>query len=251
MYSRNSFGSFYPVNSSVHKLNPVVKILLFILSIIFLFITNTLHIHLFLLSLVIVMMLLSYVPFRYYLKTFWFFRYIYLLAFIILAYFKVSLSLSIVYVLKAIIFIEYLNILAFTTSPSEMEYGIEKIMSPFNILFLRTSKIAYKINNMLRYIPRLLNTEYKVLKSMSSRGIDYNHSNIFRKIFIMLTNIKNIIRLTNRYNREVLFASQLRLYNVKSYRTNYRTNKVGFYDIVFILFHLLLLYACIKERGLL
>ena len=26
MYSRNSFGSFYPVDSSVHRLNPVVKL---------------------------------------------------------------------------------------------------------------------------------------------------------------------------------------------------------------------------------
>ena len=33
MYSRNSFGSFYPVDSSVHRLNPVVKLLNFIVPI--------------------------------------------------------------------------------------------------------------------------------------------------------------------------------------------------------------------------
>ena len=30
MYSRNSFGSYYPVESMIHKLNPVIKIINFV-----------------------------------------------------------------------------------------------------------------------------------------------------------------------------------------------------------------------------
>ena len=71
MYSRNSFGSFYPVDSFIHRLNPVVKIINFIISIILIIICDSLVINIFLLMLIFIMALLSYVPFRYYMDTFW------------------------------------------------------------------------------------------------------------------------------------------------------------------------------------
>lgn len=250
MYSRNSFGSFYPVDSSIHRLNPVVKLILFLIAVFLVIASKSLYIHLFLLSLVIVMILLSYVPIKYYFKTFWFFRYIYLIIVFASAYFGNTLELTCIYLLKLIIIVEYLNILAFTTSPSETIYSVEKVITPFNILFLRVSKIAFKINNLLRYIPRMQNTEYKILKAQSSRGIDYNHSTVFGRFYALNKIYSNMFKLTRRKNAEISFSGKLRLYDVKMYRTNYRTNKVGFYDIVFMLFHLLLIYAYINDVGL-
>ena len=251
MYSRNSFGSFYPVDSAIHRLNPVVKLILFLLAVFLIIATNSLYIHLFLLSLIIVMMLLSYVPVKYYFRTFWFLRYIYIIIAFASAYFNKSLELTCVYMLKIIIVVEYLNILAFTTSPSETIYSIEKLISPFNFLFLPVSKLAFKINNALRYIPIMLEVEHKTLKAQSSRGIDYYNSSIFGRMYALNNIMSNIFALTKRKINEISFSGKLRLYNVKTYRTNYRTNKAGFYDIVFILFHLLLIYAYIKEKGLL
>ena len=51
MYSRNSFGSFYPVDSMIHKLNPVVKIINFVIMIILLILCDSLAINVFLLLL--------------------------------------------------------------------------------------------------------------------------------------------------------------------------------------------------------
>ena len=48
MYSRNSFGSFYPVDSSVHRLNPVVKLFNFIVAILLIILSDSLYINLFL-----------------------------------------------------------------------------------------------------------------------------------------------------------------------------------------------------------
>ena len=79
MYSRNSFGSFYPVDSSVHRLNPVVKLFNFIIAILLMILSDSLYINLFLFSLVLCMELLSFVPFKYYFRTFWSLRYIYIL----------------------------------------------------------------------------------------------------------------------------------------------------------------------------
>lgn len=249
MYSRNSFGSFYPVDSSVHRLNPVVKLFNFIIAILLMILSDSLYINLFLFSLVLCMELLSFVPFKYYFRTFWSLRYIYILIVFICAYFRLSMTDALTYVIKLITVVEYLNILAYTTSPSESAYGIEKFLSYFNFLYLPITKFAFKINKMLRYVPLMLTVEYKTLKAEASRGIDYFHSNMFGRMNAVSTIYGNILALTKRKSRDIAFASELRLYNMKRYRTNYRTNRVGFYDLFFTVFHLALVYAYLVQRG--
>lgn len=249
MYSRNSFGSFYPVDSSVHRLNPVVKLFNFIVTILLIILSDSLYINLFLFSLVLCMELLSFVPFKYYFRTFWSLRYVYILILFICAYFRLSITESLIYIIKLITVAEYLNILAFTTSPSESAYGIEKFLSYFNFLYLPITKFAFKINKMLRYVPLMLTVEYKTLKAEASRGIDYFHSNMFGRMNAVGTIYRNILALTKRKSRDIAFASELRLYNMKRYRTSYRTNRVGFYDLFFTVFHLALVYSYLVQRG--
>ena len=71
MYSRNSFGSYYPIDSSVHRLNPIIKLIDFLIIIFLVIFCNSLYINLFMLGLVIIMMLLSFVPLKFYMNTFW------------------------------------------------------------------------------------------------------------------------------------------------------------------------------------
>ena len=250
MYSRNSFGSFYPVDSFIHRLNPVVKIINFIISIILIIICDSLVINIFLLMLIFIMALLSYVPFRYYMDTFWSLRYVYILIAFLCLYFDQSLEVCFMYMIKFISFVEYLSLIAYTTSPSESAYGIEKILSFFNFLFLPVSKLSFKLNSMLRYYPLYLTVEHKTFKIVSSRGFDYYYSNIISRALIF-TRVKGKIRkMMKRRNEEIAFCQELRLFNIKKYRTNYRTNKVGFYDIFLILFHLCLIYAYLVDGGL-
>ena len=153
--------------------------------------------------------------------------------------------------IKFISFVEYLSLIAYTTSPSESAYGIEKILSFFNFLFLPVSKLSFKLNSMLRYYPLYLTVEHKTFKIVSSRGFDYYYSNIISRALIF-TRVKGKIRkMMKRRNEEIAFCQELRLFNIKKYRTNYRTNKVGFYDIFLILFHLCLIYAYLVDGGLL
>ena len=251
MYSRNSFGSYYPISSTIHKLNPIMKLINFIITILVLLLSNNLQINIFILVLTIIMMLLSYVPFKYYFNTFWSLRYIYLFLIFFLYSLGISFNDTVCYLIKLIVVIEYLNILAFTTSPSESVYGIERFLSMFNFLMLPVNKIAIKINSILRYFPLLLVVNYKTIKAQSSRGIDYYNSNIFGRGYVFMNLLSNSLRLTKAKSKEINYASELKLYNDKRYRTNYETNRVGFNDIFFFMFHLALLYVCVVEKGLL
>lgn len=249
MYSKNSFGNFYPVDSSIHRLNPVVKFLNFIITIVLIIISMSLKVHIFLFALVAIMTLLSFVPTKFYFKTFYSFRYIYIL----IAFFCVSLGLdleiTIIYLLKLIIVTECLVLMIYTTSPSELNYGMEKILRIFNIFGLNVSGMVVDITNAIRFIPLVITTESKILKSQSSRGIDYYNSDIFGKTYALFSAYKNVLRLSFKKSKQIRKIEEIRLFNVRKRRTNYRTNKVGFYDLIFFLFHITIVVAYLIEGG--
>ena len=193
MYSRNSFGSYYPVESMIHKLNPVIKIINFVIMIILLILCDSLMINIFLLLLILIMSLLSIVPFRYYMDTFWSMRYLYIIIAFLCLYFDQTLEVCFVYMIKLICLVEYLSLLAYTTSPSESAYGIEKFLSFFNFLFLPVSKFSFKLNSLLRYHPLYLTVEHKTFKIVSSRGFDYYYSNIINRA-LLFTRVRSRIR---------------------------------------------------------
>lgn len=249
MYSKNSFGNFYPVDSSIHRLNPVVKFLNFIISMVLICLTMSLRIHIFLIVLVIVMLLLSFVPTRFYFKSFYSLRYIYIIIAFICASLGLSLEVTIVYLLKLIIVVEYLNLIIYTTSPSELNYGMEKIVRTINIFGFNVSTIIVDITNAIRFIPLVITTESKVLKSQSSRGIDYANSDIIGKSYAIISAYGNILRLSFKRSRQIRKVEETRLFSTRKKRTNYRTNKFGFYDLIFFLFHITIVLAYLIEGG--
>lgn len=249
MYSKNSFGNFYPIDSSLHKLNPIIKILNFIIAVIVLIMSKSIEINIFLLTLVIILALLSFVPFRFYFKSIYSLRYIYIIVVFLCLLFGFNFEIAIVYLMKIISVVLYLFVLIYTTSPSELNYGIEKILNFFNVLGLNMARVAIKITNIIRFIPLLITTEHKILKSQSSRGIDYNHSDILGRFYAIIKAYINVFRLTFKKSKDIKRNEEIRLFNIKKRRTNYRTNRVGFYDLMFFIFHLCIVISLLAERG--
>ena len=103
---------------------------------------------------------------------------------------------------------------------------------------------------MLRYYPLMLSVEYNTLKAAASRGIDYYHSNIIKRVVIFLKLRSSVQRKTKDKSKEIKFASELRLFNIRRKRTIYRKNRVGFTDIFLLLFHLLFIYVYLSEMGI-
>ena len=246
MYSRASFGSYYPIESLIHKLNPIIKLINFLITSIRLILSNSLYVHIFLLIYIVLIAFMSLVPPRYYFNTFWHLRYIYIIVGIIMALAGQTIETYVVYMSKLIIVLEYINILAFTTSPSESIYALDRFLSLPNFLYLNVGYLAFKINSLLRYFPLYMSVKYKTITSSVSRGIVYGKLSFIKKIKLHF-NIRRIARIKRR---EILNESKLRHFDIKKRRTNYRTNRIRFTDIFFLLFHLLILYVCFAEGGL-
>lgn len=251
MYSKNSFGSFYPVDSALHRLNPIVKILNFVIAVVILIISSNLQVNLFLLGLVIIMCLLSFVPTKFYFNSFYSLRYIFIFIIILCYFFGLSLETACVYIIKVVVVVEYLFVIIYTTSPSELNYGIEKLLNVFNILGLNMARVAVKVTNILRFIPLLITIENKILKSGSSRGIDYNNSDIIGRGYAVMKAYTNALRLSLKKSKDIKRNEEIKLFDIRKHRTNYRTNRVGFYDLMFFLFHVCIIISVLVERGVL
>ena len=91
----------------------------------------------------------------------------------------------------------------------------------------------------------------KISKAASSRGVDYYHSTILGRVIAYFKTHSNIGYLIKLKNREIAFNAELRLFDIKRHRTNYRTNRITFNDIFFMLFHLALFLVYFRESGLL
>ena len=110
MYFRNYYGSFYPVSSTIHKLNPIVKLINFIIMLLLMILSDSREIHLFMFIYVVVIILLSYVPLKYYFNTFYSLRYVYLIIAFICYYLGLDFTTYLVYTSKLVIFVLYLKL---------------------------------------------------------------------------------------------------------------------------------------------
>jgi len=230
-------GRYYPLNSLIHKMNSVSKVLSIFLFSLTSLITNNIYIHIFLTILTIVMVLLTKIPIKTYLKMVKSLRFIIIFIVLINIIFKVEILTTFIIILKLITIVIYTSILTFTTPPTEITYGLEKIFSPLKIFKLPINDIALIITLALRFIPSIITQGEKILKSQASRGIDYHNSNIKGKILAIKAMVIPLFILSFKRADELADAMELRLYNYSEKRTNYRLNKWSYIDTIILMSH--------------
>ena len=251
MYSRTTLGNYYPVDSIIHKLNPINKFICFIILLFTLICSMNVGLHLFLFGFLVLVMLLSRVPFKFYFNIIYSLRFILILTVFICLCTTLTLDIYVVLILKIVLFVVSLSIMSFTTSPSELSYAVEKTLTPFNWFFLNLSYLSVGIVNMIKFIPMLITTEYSVLKSVQARGIDYDHSNMISRFYTRRLIFKRVYAITRRRQKDIKTEAVLKLYSHKKYRTNYKVNPFGSVDLLYLLIHLFLIVWFLYEKGLL
>ena len=247
MLDYKRFTSYYPVNSKIHRINPIIKILCLILVIVSIILTSEIKLVIFMLFLTFVLMYYSKVPLRYYLDIIYGMRYIYLLLLLYLGIKGFYLEETLMLYFKVSIVMLYLSMILYTTSSKELKYGLEKIINPFNLLKINFSPFINSLVNIITFFPTFFITEKEVLISSSSRGLDYIHADILSRIYVVFVNLKNTFRVTfEKLEKEKLNAF-LRGYSTSKYRTLLKVQKVGFFDIIMIISHIIFVAYVIWE----
>ena len=241
-------GRYYPISSLIHKMNPIAKLLCLLFFIIMIFFTNDIRFNVLLASLLLLILLSTKIPFSFYGKAIWGMKWLLLFILVINLILGTTLQTTCVTLLRIIYIVLYSTILTLTTPPSEITYALEKIFSPLKLIKVPVNRMALSLTLALRFIPTIVDTGNKILKSQASRGIDYYHSNLKGKFLALKSLLIPVFILTLKKADALADSMEVRLYNVDSKRTNFRQNRWGMYDTFLVLIHLSL-FILIVVKG--
>ena len=243
MFNKYSIGNYYLKDSVIHKLNPLFKIISLILSIISTLIANNLIDFLIIFIFILSIIYLSKIELKIYLKNIYTLRIFIIFIIIINLIFGLNLIETLYMVLKIIYLVILSAILTLTTPPTEITYGLEKVLRIFNKI-LPVNSIALTITLALRFIPMITMQAERIIKASSLRGIDFNDG-IKSKISAISNMIIPMIYLSLKKADDLADIMEVRLYNYGISRTNYRLNKWKIKDSILLVLNIVVLIMVI------
>ncbi len=240
MFNNITFGKYYNKTSVIHRLSPIFKIIsLFIMIGSIFFIDSYIDI-LMLTCYLVLMMIYSNISIITYLKNIYSIKIFLIFIFIIDLIFYSSISNIIFDLYKLIFIIIYSSALTYTTSTSEITYGIEKILKPLSN-YIPVNDISMIITLTIRYIPTLTMESSRIIKSQKLRGIDFDSKNIRVKISSLVGVFIPMFILSLKKSESLGDIMDLRLYNYGKSRTNLRTNSWRKIDSILLFLNIVIL----------
>ena len=179
MLTNITIGRYINKSSVVHKLNPVFKIISLLIMIVSIFFIDSYKDIIMLTSYLILMMIYSDINILTYLRNIYSIKIFLVFILIIDLIFNINNTIYDLY--KLIFIIIYSSALTYTTSTSEITYGIERMLRPFNN-YIPVNDIAMIITLTIRYIPTLTMEADRIIKAQKMRGINFDNKNIKDKI---------------------------------------------------------------------
>ncbi len=244
MFNNITFGRYYNKNSVIHRLSPVFKLISLMIMIVgIFFIDSYIDILMFSFYLVLVMVY-SDIGIITYLKNIYSIKIFLLFIFIIDLIFNSNINNIVFDLYKLIFIIIYSSALSYTTSTSEITYGIERILKVFNN-YIPVNDIAMIITLTIRYIPTLTMEADRIIKAQKMRGIDFDSKNIKNKISSLVGVFIPMFILSLKKSESLGDIMDLRLYNYGKSRTNYRTNSWKKIDSLLLILNIIILIIVI------
>ena len=244
MLTNITFGKYYARDSVVHKLNPLFKTISLIIMIIAIFFINSYKDIIMLTSYLILMIVYSDIDIITYLKNIYSIKIFLLFILIIDLIFGSNINNIIFDLYKLIFIIIYSSALTYTTSTSEITYGIERLLKPFNNT-IPVNDIAMIITLTLRYIPTLTMESDRIIKAQKMRGINFDSKNIKTKITSLVGVFIPMFILSLKKSESTADIMDIRLYNYGKSRTNLRTNTWKKKDTLLLILNILILIIVI------
>ena len=253
--SKITFGRYSPKNAFIHRLDPRFKIFGLILLMVAIFLqfsswSTTLILSGVMLLIIITIMIIARVSFLqlfHSLATMWILVVILLLVYIFIPmstyrhiafymgdypiYWDAFYQCGYI-VLRLIMMISLTMVLTSTTKPMDLTYAFEWYMTPFKIINFPVSEIAMTLSIALRFIPTLLDETDRIMKAQASRGVDFNHGRLGKRIKAIISLIIPLFVSAIERSEELSNAMEARGYDPKAKRTRYRILHFSFRDII-------------------
>ena len=244
MLNNITLGKYYKKDSIIHRLSPIFKIISLIVMIISIFFINSYIDVIMLASYLLLSIVYSNIDLRVYLKNIFGIKIFLIFILIIDLIFYNGINRIVFDLFKLTFMILYSSILTYTTVVTEITYGIEKILKPFNKI-IPVSDIAMVITLTVRYIPSLTYEANRIIKAQKIRGINFDTNDIIEKIISISGILMPMFVMSIKRSNTMADIMDLRLYNYGKSKTNYRTNNWRRIDTFLFILNILILLIVI------
>ncbi len=236
-----TLGQYYAAESSIHRLDPRVKILAAVLFIIELFLIRGFAGLGVCAAALAVAVAVSKVPLTFIMRGlkpillilgFTFFLNIFMVqGHEIFRWHFIKITVEGIYTAafmatRLILLIISSSLLTLTTKPIALTDGIEKIMRPLSVIGIPAHEIAMMMSIALRFIPTLLEETDKIMKAQQARGADFESGNLIRRAKSMVPILVPLFVSAFRIAQDLAMAMESRCYRGGKGRT--RMNEIKF-----------------------
>ncbi|MBR4868150.1 MAG: energy-coupling factor transporter transmembrane protein EcfT [Clostridia bacterium] len=245
-----TFGQYYPANSVMHRIDARIKILLTIGLIVLCFVARVAPSLILVFCLVGLLLLLSKVPLKMYLKTLKPIIPIILITSIINALYvssgtqlfsiwKITVTtggvLTAVYMSTRIcLLILTSSMLTYTTTPTDLTDAIERLLSPLKWIKLDVHALAMMMTIALRFIPTLIEETEKIMSAQKARGADVESGGLMSRIRALIPILIPLLISSFRRASELADAMECRCYHGGDGRTRMKQLHLRATDFVLL-----------------
>lgn len=247
-----TIGQYYPTDSILHRLDPRLKLVTTLIYMIALFVFDGFIEYTVITVLLISVIHLSNIPFRFIIKGLkpLMMILVFSLTFKILftsgahmllewGIVRISVEgiISAVFLaLRLIYLVIGSSLVTYTTTPNMLTDALESVLSPLKIFKVRVSEMAMMMTIALRFIPILVDETDKIMKAQMSRGADFENGNLVTRIKNMVPLLIPLFIAAFTRAGDLALAMEARCYQGGEGRTKMKPLKLGRFDYYAIIY---------------
>lgn len=240
-----TFGQYFPGSSAVHRMDPRMKLILTLAFIVMLFLIQNPMGFLIAMAYVLIVILVSRIPFRMVLKSvkpiipLVVFTSILNIFFVDgdvllqLGFLKITLqgvSVAVKMVIRIVCLIMGTSLLTYTTSPIALTDAIERLLHPLNKIRFPVHEMAMIMSIALRFIPTLIEETDKIMSAQKARGADMESGSLLKRARALIPILIPLFVSAFRRAEELALAMECRCYRGGEGRTRMRQLHYGRLD---------------------
>lgn len=224
-----TIGQYFPLNSFVHKLDPRTKLIFTTVFIVMTILSNNFVSLGFCLLVSVAVVIASKVPVKTVVKSLKPIVLVILVTsvlqvlynedgIVLIDIWKIKITsggvLTAVYMaLRIILLIIMSTMLTYTTSPTSLTTGLDRIFAPFRKIGLDFHTVTMIMTIALRFIPTLIDEVDKIMSAQKSRGANFEKGNILKRAKALIPLFIPLIFNSIRHAYELSNAMICRCYN--------------------------------------
>ena len=247
-----SLGQYYPSNSILHRADPRVKIIIALILIITSFICNSFLSFGGLLAVIVVLIIVSKIPFKVILKAIrpimiilvftmlinilWTKGENLLAEFWIIQIYAEGVTQAVFMLVRIFSLVVASTILVtYTTTPIALTDAIESLLSPLKKIKVPVHDFAMMMTIALRFIPTLVDETEKIIAAQKARGADFTNGSIIKRAKALIPIPIPLFVSSFRRADELATAMECRCYRGGEGRTRLKALKCKMTDIAGLL----------------